>query len=94
MDDFAAMNKAYLEFFRDYVPVGYHEFLLLIFYLMKVDCWLNLDLLGENMCGSKGFASWDRRRDWMHSAYVGIQTTRGHEKSETSRSFLATCDTS
>lgn len=38
MDDFAAMNKAYLEFFRDYVPVGYHEFLLLIFYLMKVDC--------------------------------------------------------
>jgi hypothetical protein len=34
MDDFATMNKAYLEFFGDYVPVGYHEFLLLIFYLM------------------------------------------------------------
>lgn len=26
MDDFATMNKAYLEFFLDYVPVGYHKF--------------------------------------------------------------------
>lgn len=67
MEDFASMNKAYLEFFPDYVPVrnACHS-------LLRVQCRVvvlsSCVSLGSDLCCSGCVAARDGRGDGMHGA--------------------------